>query len=248
MILSDVLAVVTGAGSARGIGRATCELFIEHGARVIALDVDGPAVEELAQALGPPHLGLRCDITSEADCRLVAERAAELGGAGALVHCAGVAEPLSLKDLTRERYERMVEINLWGTIEIVRALAPQMTARQCGSITCLSSVAAQRGGGFVGGLHYSASKAGVLGFVKGLARELGPQGVRVNAVAPGLVDTDMTSPFMAEEIRLGLARQAPLGRLATAREVAGACLFLASDLAGYVTGTTLDVNGGLHIH
>jgi NAD(P)-dependent dehydrogenase (short-subunit alcohol dehydrogenase family) len=248
MLLAGKIAVVTGAGSIRGIGRATCQLFAEHGAQVVALDLDGAAAEATARELGPPHLGFACDIINEDDCRRAGERAAELGGADALVHCAGIAEPLSLDEMTKARYDRMIDVNLWGTIQIVKALAPKMSHKGRGAIVCLSSLAAQRGGGFVGGLHYAAAKAGVLGFVRGLARELGPAGVRVNAVAPGLVDTDMTAPFMAEDIRRGLAKQAPLGRLASAREVAGACLFLASDLAGYVTGTTLDVNGGLHIH
>jgi NAD(P)-dependent dehydrogenase (short-subunit alcohol dehydrogenase family) len=223
-------------------------LFAQHGATVIALDNNAEALAEMARNMGEPHRGIACDICSDVDCDRAAGEIVASGGADILVHCAGIAEPLGLADLTRERYDKMLDVNLWGTIQIVRSLAPQMIERGKGSIVCLSSLAAQRGGGFVGGLHYAAAKAGVLGFVRGLARELGPRGVRVNAVAPGLVDTDMTGPFMAPEQRNQLAATAPLGRLARPEEVAGACLFLASDLSSYVTGATLDVNGGLHIH
>ncbi len=245
MLLSDRTIVVTGAGAPRGIGQAACRMALERGARVHAVDRDAEALAALRERLPGLASAIACDVTSEDDCARVSAGA---GAADALIHCAGIAEPLALADLTRERYDRMLDVNLWGTIQIVKALAPAMAARGSGSIVCLSSLAGQRGGGFVGGLHYAAAKAGVLGFVRGLARELGPRGVRVNAVAPGLVDTDMTVPFMPADVRAQLARQAVLGRLATPEEVAGACLFLASDLAGYVTGATLDVNGGLHIH
>lgn len=248
MLLLGQKIVVTGASARRGVGQAACRLACGFGASVYALDRDREGLDRLAEELPELAGALVCDITRAEDCRQVGAVLAAAGGADALVHCAGVAEPLSLAQMTRERYDRMLDVNLWGTMQIAQALAPAMVERGSGSIVCISSVAGQRGGGFVGGLHYSASKAAVLGFVKGLARELGPSGVRVNAVAPGLVDTDMTTPFMAAETRAGLAKQALLGRLATPEEIAGVCLFLCSDLASYVTGATLDVNGGLHIH
>lgn len=247
MLLEGRRVLVTGAASRRGIGQAACALFARHGAEVIALDRDEAGLAEGPAAVSAREL-VACDVTSAEGCAAVARQVGAAGGLDGLVHCAGVAAPMRLADLDRASYDRMMDVNLWGTIQLTQALVPLMTGRPDPSIVCLSSLAGQRGGGFVGGLHYAAAKAGVLGFVRGLARELGPQGIRVNAVAPGLVDTDMTLPFMAPEQRDALAKQAPLGRLASAEEVASACLFLISSLASYVTGATLDVNGGLHIH
>ncbi|MHB2168755.1 SDR family NAD(P)-dependent oxidoreductase [Alsobacter sp. R-9] len=248
MLLSGKTILVTGAAAQRGIGRAVCRLGAQHGADVIALDVDDEGLTSIRSELPGLRDTLRCDLSEEGDCQAAAEHVAALGGCDALVHCAGIAEPMFLAELDRGRFDRMIDVNLWGTLQICRAIAPGMAARRSGSIICLSSLAAQRGGGFVGGLHYTASKAAVLGVVKSLSRELGPSNVRVNAVCPGLVDTDMTAPFMSPDVRAQLAKQALLGRMATAEEIAGVCLFLASDLSAYVTGATIDVNGGLHIH
>lgn len=240
--------LVTGAASRLGIGRSVCRMALERNAIVFAADRDRAGLTDISDSM--PEIGgvFLCDVTSGDDCNLIAKYFTENEGLDALIHCAGVVEPVGLSGLTRERYDWMLDVNLWGTIQIAQAVVPSMIAKGRGSITCISSVAGQRGGGMVGGLHYAASKAGVLGFVKGLARELGSHGVRVNAVAPGLVDTDMTSPFMSAEERSGLAKHTVLGRLATPEEVAGVCLFLSSDLASYITGSTVDVNGGLHIH
>jgi NAD(P)-dependent dehydrogenase (short-subunit alcohol dehydrogenase family) len=248
MLLRDRKIVVTGAGSRRGIGQAACRLACGYGAHVYAVDQDREGLERLSDELSGSVRTIRCDITDPQDCDKVGAELARAGGADGLIHCAGIAEPINLAGLTRARYDRMLDVNLWGTIQIARALVPSMVERGSGSIVLMSSVAGQRGGGFVGGLHYSASKAAVLGFMKGLAREVGPAGIRVNAVSPGLVDTDMTNPFMPADTRAGLARQTLLGRMASPEEIAGVCLFLCSDLASYVTGATLDVNGGLHIH
>jgi NAD(P)-dependent dehydrogenase (short-subunit alcohol dehydrogenase family) len=248
MILQGQKIVVTGAAARRGIGQAACRMAAGFGASVFAVDRDAEGLEWLARELPELADTSVCDITSDEECRTVGTALAKVGGADALIHCAGIAEPLALAQVTRARYDRMLDINLWGTIQMAQALAPAMIERGSGSMVFISSVAGQRGGGFVGGLHYSASKAAVLGLMKGLARELGPAGVRVNAVAPGLVDTDMTNPFMPPEVRSALAKQALLGRIATPEEIAGVCLFLCSNLASYVTGATLDVNGGLHIH
>ena len=248
MLLHDQKIVVTGAAARRGIGQAACRMASGFGASVYAVDRDAEGLEWLAADLPELAGAFVCDITKEEDCRRVGGMLADAGGADGLVHCAGVAEPLSLAQMSRDRYDRMLDINLWGVIQMAQALAPAMVERGNGSMVFISSVAGQRGGGFVGGLHYSASKAAVLGFMKVLARELGPAGVRVNAVTPGLVDTDMTNPFMPPDMRTALAKQALLGRMATPEEIAGVCLFLCSNLASYVTGATLDVNGGLHIH
>ncbi|MCX7316102.1 MAG: SDR family oxidoreductase, partial [Hyphomicrobiales bacterium] len=123
-----------------------------------------------------------------------------------------------------------------------------MRSRKQGSIACMSSVSAQRGGGIFGGPHYSAAKAGVLGLAKAMARELGSDNIRVNCLCPGLIQTDITGDKLTDEMRADIIKGIPIGRLGEARDVAGAYLFLASDLSAYITGAVIDVNGGMLIH
>jgi NAD(P)-dependent dehydrogenase (short-subunit alcohol dehydrogenase family) len=125
---------------------------------------------------------------------------------------------------------------------------PHMRAVKSGSIACMSSVSAQRGGGILGGAHYSAAKAGVLGLAKAMARELGGDGIRVNCVAPGLIQTDINAGKISDEKRVEILAGIPLNRLGVPQEVANVFLFLASDLSAYLTGNTIDVNGGMLIH
>ena len=134
-----------------------------------------------------------------------------------------------------------------GSINICQAVIAAMRPRRLGTIALMSSVAAERGGGVFGGAHYSASKAGVIGLARALAREVAADNVRVNAVAPGPVDTDILGGPMSDAQRQAFAAAVPVGRIGTPDDVAGAFLFLASDLSAYVTGTVLDVNGGLQI-
>ena len=129
-----------------------------------------------------------------------------------------------------------------------QAVVPAMRQQQHGSIICLSSVSAQRGGGIFGGPHYSAAKAGVLGLGKAMARELGVDNIRVNSITPGLIQTDITQGKLTDEMRAEIIKGIPLHRLGDALDVANACVFLASDLSAYLTGITLDVNGGMLIH
>ena len=129
-----------------------------------------------------------------------------------------------------------------------QAALPAMVKQGAGSIVCISSVSAQRGGGIFGGPHYSAAKGGVLSLARAMAREFGPAGVRVNSVTPGLIQTDITAGKLSDEMKADILKGIPLNRLGEASDVAKACLFLASDLSSYVTGATLDVNGGMLIH
>ena len=249
MLLADKVAIITGAASARGIGRATARRFAEAGGRVVIVDLDADASAAAAREIGPDHRGYACDVADDAACRVVVERTvAEFGHADILVNYAGVSQPDRLMEVTRERYDLVMSVNLRGTFHMCQAIVPHFRMRRQGNIVCIGSVAAQRGGGLFGGPHYSASKGAVQSLAKSMARELGPDGIRVNAIAPGTIDTDIFQGKLSEERRKTIAADVPLGRLGTADDVAKACLFLVSDLAGYITGTVLDVNGGLLIH
>jgi NAD(P)-dependent dehydrogenase (short-subunit alcohol dehydrogenase family) len=249
MLLQNKIAVVTGAASPRGIGKATARLFAGHGAKVAILDLDADAAARAARDVGPEHLGLACDVTRKADCERAAQAVIERFGAiDALVNIAGITQPLRIMNIEPEHYEAVTDVSLRGTLYMSQAVIPGMRARRCGSIVCMSSVSAQRGGGIFGGPHYSAAKAGVLGLAKAMARELAADNIRVNAIAPGLIETDITAGRLTNEMRAEILKGIPLSRLGEATDVANACLFLASELASYVTGATIDVNGGMLIH
>jgi NAD(P)-dependent dehydrogenase (short-subunit alcohol dehydrogenase family) len=151
-------------------------------------------------------------------------------------------------DIKPENYDAVLDVNLRGMLYLSQAFIPHMISRGQGAIASTSSVSALTGGGFFGGPHYSAAKAGMLGLTKDMARELGPKGIRVNAVAPGMVDTDIRGDLMSQEVFNKILSTIPMGRIASPHEVASVFLFLASDLSSFVTGATIDVNGGMFIH
>jgi len=249
MLLNDRVCVITGAASARGIGKATARLFARHGARVAILDLEAGQAEAAARDLGPGHVGLACDVTDRAACTAAADEiVARLGRIDVLVNNAGITQPLKIMEIGPEHYDAVTDVNLRGTLYMSQAVIPAMRQQGSGAIVCMSSVSAQRGGGIFGGPHYSAAKAGVPGLQKAMARELGPDGVRVNAVTPGLIQTDITGGKLTPELKVEIAKGIPLGRLGVADDVANACLFLASDLSTYITGAVIDVNGGMLIH
>jgi NAD(P)-dependent dehydrogenase (short-subunit alcohol dehydrogenase family) len=249
MLLENKVCVITGAASARGIGKATARMFAHHGARVVILDLDAGQAEAAAADLGEGHLGLACNVTDRAACQAAAdETVARLGRIDVLVNNAGITQPLKLMDVRPENYDAVTDVNLRGTLYMSQAVVPEMRKQSSGSIVCMSSVSAQRGGGIFGGPHYSAAKAGVLGLQKAMARELGADNIRVNSVTPGLIQTDITGDKLTPELKVEIAKGIPLGRLGVADDIANACLFLASDLSVYITGAVIDVNGGMLIH
>ncbi|MGK9287016.1 SDR family NAD(P)-dependent oxidoreductase [Sinorhizobium meliloti] len=253
MLLRGKTAVISGAASRRGIGRATAELFAEHGARVAILDLDEDAASEAAGALKPvaegAHIGLRCDVADRQSCQAAAAAAIEVFGAvNVLVNNAGITQPVKTLEISDADWQRIVAVNMTGVLNLSQAFIPNMRDHGGGSIACMSSVSAQRGGGIFGGPHYSAAKAGVLGLAKAMAREFGPAGIRVNSVTPGLIQTDITGDKLTPEMRTDILKAIPLNRLGDARDVANIYLFLASDLSAYVTGAVIDVNGGMLIH
>ena len=249
MLLSSKVAVISGAASPRGIGLATARLFAQHGAKVAILDLDGAGAETAARELGAEHKGFACDVTDLESCRTAARQVLEVfGQVDVLLNNAGVTQPVKLMEITGPDWHRIIDVNLGGVLYLSQAFIPHMRERKQGSIVCMSSVSAQRGGGIFGGPHYSAAKAGVLGLAKAMARELGPDGIRVNCVTPGLIQTDITGGKLTDDMRRDILKGIPLNRLGEVGDVAGAYLFLASDLSAYVTGAVIDVNGGMLIH
>lgn len=248
-LLKGRFAVITGAASPRGLGKATAQLFAEHGATVAILDLDAAAAEAAAADLGAGHVGLACNVTDKTACEAaVRELENRWGRVDILVNNAGITQPLKIMDIAPQNYDAVLDVNLRGTLYMSQAVIPGMRARKSGSIVNLSSVSAQRGGGIFGGPHYSAAKAGILGLTKAMARELAPDTIRVNAICPGFIATDITAGKLTPEMKEMIVAGIPMGRAGTASDVAGCALFLASDLAAYCTGTEVDVNGGSLIH
>ncbi|KJZ19523.1 SDR family NAD(P)-dependent oxidoreductase [Loktanella sp. S4079] len=249
-LLDGKFAIVTGAASPRGLGKATAKLFAEHGATVAILDLDLEQAQAAADDLpGEGHIGLACNVIDKEACQSAAdELVAKWGAVDILVNNAGITQPLKIMDIAPENYDAVLDVNLRGTLYMSQALIPHFRARKTGSVVNLSSVSAQRGGGIFGGPHYSAAKAGILGLTKAMARECAPDNVRFNAICPGFIATDITAGKLTEEMRATVLEGIPMGRAGTADDVAGCALFLASDLSAYCTGSEVDVNGGSLIH
>jgi NAD(P)-dependent dehydrogenase (short-subunit alcohol dehydrogenase family) len=250
MLIKGQVAIITGGASKRGLGLATARLFAEHGARVAILDLDFATAREAAASLkGRGHLALKCDVTSRKQCERAAERVmARFGRIDILVNNAGITSPQRVMEVDDATYDRIFDINMRGTLHMTQAVVPVMRAQKAGAIVNMSSVSAQRGGGVFGGSHYSAAKGAVLGYTKACARELGPDNIRVNAICPSLINTDITGGALTPDKLADILKTVPMGRAGEASEVAGCVLFLASPLSSYVTGSEVDINGGSHIH
>ena len=248
-LLDGRFAAITGAAGPRGLGRAMAQMFADHGATVAILDLNADQAQAVAAELGPNHVGLACDVTDKAACdAALSDLIGRWGRIDILVNNAGITQPLKLMEIAAANYDAVLDVNLRGTLYASQAAIPQMRAQGSGSIVNISSVSAQRGGGIFGGPHYSAAKAGILGLTKAMARELAPDGIRVNAICPGFIGTDITAGKLTPEMKQQIIAGIPMGRVGEARDVAGCALFLASDLSAYVTGSEVDVNGGSLIH
>jgi NAD(P)-dependent dehydrogenase (short-subunit alcohol dehydrogenase family) len=248
-LMENRVAVVTGAASARGIGRATARLLAEHGAMVAILDLHAEEAEAAAAALGDGHRGYGCDVGQRDMAHATARRIlAEFGRIDSLFNFAGISRSTRVMEIGDDEYDAVLRINLGGTMTMCQAVIPTMRAAGRGAIVCMGSISAQRGGGLFGSSHYAASKGGVHSLAKALARELGPDGIRVNAIAPGLIDTDIFQGKLTEDMRRQIVAGIPLGRVGQPQDVAELAVFLASDAASYITGTVIDINGGGHIH
>jgi 3-oxoacyl-[acyl-carrier protein] reductase len=242
------VALVTGAS--RGIGRAIAVALARGGASVVLnyAGNDAAANEALAlvQAAGAPRAKLaRFDVADPAACAQAVDAiVAEWGGLHVLVNNAGIAIDQLVMRLKDEDWNRQLQVNLTGAFNLIRAVTRPMMKQRGGSIVNLTSVVGEMGN--AGQAAYAATKAGLIGLTKSVARELASRNVRVNAVAPGYIDTDMTSG-LPEAAKTKLMEMIPLGRLGTSEDIASAVAFLASDRAAYVTGEVLRVNGGMYM-
>ena len=249
MLLKDKVALITGGAGLNGLGFATARLMAVQGAKVAILDLERADPAAAAALLGQGHIGLVADVTNKASCDAAVDAVLKtFGRIDTLVNNAGITQPVKTLEITGADYDRILDVSLRGTLYMSQAALPAMRSQQSGSIVCISSVSAQRGGGILGGPHYSAAKAGVLGLARAMAREFGPEGIRINCITPGLIGTDIIKGKLTEEKKAEIAETIPLARLGRADDIAGACVFLASDLSTYCTGITLDVNGGMLIH
>lgn len=244
-LLHGKAALITGA--AGGIGRVTARLFADQGARVAVVD-NAPHTETFAKELGGTHLGILADVRERAACDKAITAAVEaFGQLDILVTMAGPVFPGKTTEITEDEFNLMIDAHLRGTFNMCQIAVPQFRRQNGGVIVCMSSIAPQRGGGLRGGAHYAAAKGGILGLARAMARELAPENIRINSVCPGAIFTGQRLSFA--EMNAQFAGGAiPMGRVGTAEEVARVFLFLASDMSTYITGATIDVNGGLHIH
>lgn len=239
--LSGKSALVTG--STRGIGRAIAEVLAECGAQVAVVGRDRAKADEAAASIGAKARGFACDVSDTATVsKLIADVEAAFGGIDILVNNAGITRDNLVMRLKDEDWDAVQHANLRGAFAAIRAVSRGMMKRRSGRIINIASVVGITGN--KGQANYAASKAGLIALTKSVAKELASRNILVNAVAPGLVETEMTAA-MSEDARKGMSGMIPLERLGTARDVAGVVAFLASDLASYITGQTFVVDGGM---
>ncbi len=241
--LSGRTAIITGA--ARGIGYAIAAAFCERGATVAMLDRDAAAVSAAAAQLGAAATGFVVDVAdADAVTAAIGDVIARWGRIDILVNNAAVLTSAPLLELTPAEWERTLAINLSAIYYTCRAVLPAMIAARYGRLITIASVAGKRGGGILGSAAYSAAKAGAIGLTKAIARELAPYSITANAICPGPVETPLLQA-MTPALRERAQALIPLGRFAQPSEIAVAAVFLASAEAGYITGETLDVDGGI---
>jgi 3-oxoacyl-[acyl-carrier protein] reductase len=240
-LLDQRIAVVTGAG--QGIGREIARSLTAHGARVVLTDIDGELAHNAAAEVG--GIGVCCDVTSEEQMQnLVADTVRDFGRLDVFVNNAGITRDASLKKMTAADFDAVIAVHLRGTWLGVRAATAVMREQKSGSIINMSSLSGKSGN--PGQTNYSAAKAGIVGLTKAAAKEVAHHNVRVNAIQPGLIRTAMTAA-MPPEVFAEREAAVPMKRAGEATEVAGAVVFLASDLSSYVTGTVIEVGGGRNI-
>lgn len=245
-------AIVTGGGSERGIGRATARRLARHGWSVGVLDLDADAAErvaaEIARECGVATVGVGADVSSEADVdAAVSHIESTLPPVDALVNAAGISSPAGFLDTSLELWERVMRINATGTFLMTRRVMPGLADRGYGRVVSIGSTAAQNGGGTYSKSAYAAAKGAIESFSRAVALEMAPRGVTVNVVAPATIDTDIMGGRITDDRKPAFLAQLPVGRLGTTDEVAALIEFLLGADAGYITGATYNINGGIRI-
>ncbi|MDQ6753186.1 MAG: SDR family oxidoreductase [Actinomycetota bacterium] len=250
---ADRTAIVTGAVSPRGIGRATVNYLAEDGWNIGVIDLDDAASKAVAAEVADKYnvrtFGVGANIADEASVRAAIDAIeAALPQIVALANVAGVSSPTPYLELESAEWDRVLNINLNGVHYATRRAAETMVRNRIGRIVNISSVSAQRGGGTFSKTPYSVAKAGVIGLTRATARELGPYDITVNAISPGPIDTDIMGGTLSEERKTELAADLVVNRVGTVRDIAAAISFLIGEDAGYISGQTLNVDGGLYMH
>ncbi|MFH1625057.1 MAG: 3-oxoacyl-[acyl-carrier-protein] reductase [Pseudomonadota bacterium] len=246
MDLKDKVALITG--SAQGIGRAVAILLATRGANIVVSDLNAEKAGEVAREI--EKIGRKClvTITNVADFQdvesMVQKTIDKFGRIDILVNNAGIVKDSLLLRMKEESWDQVINVNLKGTFNCTKAAIKFMAKQRSGKIVNIASIAGEMGN--AGQANYSASKAGVIGFTKTVAREFATRGINVNAVAPGFIDTAMTQS-LPENIRENLKKQIPLEKLGTPEDIAETVYFLVSEASSYITGQVINVNGGLYM-
>jgi NAD(P)-dependent dehydrogenase (short-subunit alcohol dehydrogenase family) len=243
--INEKVAIVTG--GAQGIGQGICLRLAEEGARVAIFDMNLDEAKKTAQDIeraGGTALAFKVDVTKSAEVEAAVKQViSKFGRVDILVNNAGISLVSKVADMTEDIWDRVNDVNLKAVFLCCCAVIPHMKERKYGKIVNIASILALRGSTYYA--HYGATKAGVVGFTQGLAMELGPRNINVNAVGPGVIDTPMADHDVAPEVRQRLQQKIPLRRIGVPQDIADAVLFLASEEASYITGQCLYVCGGL---
>jgi len=242
--------IVTGSGSPKGIGRTIARTFAKQKAAVVIADMNEAVVKDTVAVIkeeGGEAFGVVVNITDEASVQNMVDQVMEqYGRIDVLVNNAGISQKVTVADMTLADMKRIFEVNMFGLFLCTKACMKVMRAQKYGRIVNLSSVSGKRGGGIFGGAHYSASKAAVLAFSKNLSREISAEGITINSVCPGLINTEIWKSLPKEDADK-VIDGIPMGRPGETQEVANAIVFLASKEASYITGEEIDINGGSHM-
>ncbi len=243
MTFQDQVVIVTGAS--RGIGKEIARAFATQGAKVACVATTEAGAQKTADEIGNGSQGFACDVSDSASVESMMDAVvAGLGTPSVLVNNAGITKDTLILRMKDEDWDRVMQVNLKGAFNTIRAVAKPMMKARYGRIINISSVVGLHGA--AGQANYAASKAGLIGLTLATAKELGARNITCNAVAPGFIETDMTED-LSEEFRAFVEKSAPAGRLGKPEDISPAVLFLASQEAGYITGQTLTVDGGLFL-
>ncbi|PWJ48582.1 SDR family NAD(P)-dependent oxidoreductase [Faecalicatena contorta] len=242
--------IVTGSGSPKGIGKTIAKTFAKQKAAVVIADINEAGIQDTVNEIkseGGEAMGVVVNVTSEESVQnMVKEVMDAYGRLDVLINNAGISQKVTVEDMTLADIRKIFEVNMYGLFLCTQACMKPMREAKYGRIVNLSSVSGKRGGGVFGGAHYSASKAAVLAFSKNLSREISAEGITINSVCPGLIDTEIWKSLPKEEADQVIS-QIPMGRPGQTQEVADTIVFLASKEASYITGEEIDINGGSHM-